>query len=89
MAWAEEHRGDGDNDTVTIITASGYSRIDISGIGNDASKDTFDILLQSVAVPTPFDITFDTQANLTDLDGDTTTAVPLHVTLDADGVFIV
>jgi hypothetical protein len=50
-----------DNDTVRINTASGYSRIDISGIGNDASKDTFDILLQSVAVPTPFEIIFDTR----------------------------
>src|SRR5262249_16422180 len=51
-----------DNDTVQIITASGYSRIDISGIGNDAPKDTFDILLQSVAVPTPLNITFQTPA---------------------------
>ena len=73
---------DGDNDTVTIITDSGYSRIDISGIGNDASKDTFDILLQSVAVPTPFDIAFQTQADLTDEDGDTTEAADLNVTLE-------
>ena len=70
-----------DNDTVQIITANGYSRIDISGIGNDASKDTFDILLQSVAVPTPFDIAFNTQANLTDADGDTTTPQVLGVHL--------
>jgi len=70
-----------DNDTVQIITASGYSRIDISGIGNDAPKDTFDILLQSVAVPTPFDIAFNTQANLTDADGDTTTPQVLGVHL--------
>src|SRR5262249_5437651 len=68
-----------DNDTVQIITANGYSRIDISGIGNDASKDTFDILLQSVAVPTPFDIVFNTQANLTDADDDTTTPSVLGV----------
>src|SRR5262249_59346209 len=70
-----------DNDTVRIFTASGYSRIDISGIGNDTNKDTFDILLSSVAVPTPFNITFQTQANLTDKDGDTTTASTLNVTL--------
>ena len=72
-----------DNDVVTIITASGYQRIDISGIGNDENKDTFHILLQSVAVPTPFDIVFNTQANLTDADGDTTTASQLEVHLVA------
>ena len=76
-----------DNDFVTIITAGGYSRIDISGIGNDANKDTFDILLESVAIPTPFDTTFAVQADLTDEDGDGTTPVNLDVTLDADGVF--
>jgi hypothetical protein len=70
-----------DNDTVTIKTASGYSRIDISGIGNDANKDTFDILLQSVAIPTPFNIDFSTAANLTDADGDTTTQSTLGVHL--------
>jgi len=72
-----------DNDTVTIITASGYQRIDISGIGNDANKDTFDILLQSVALPTPFDIVINTQANLTDADGDSTAASQLEVHLVA------
>ncbi|TXL73706.1 hypothetical protein FHP25_20065 [Vineibacter terrae] len=70
-----------DNDTVTIITAAGYQRIDIAGIGNDSNKDTFDILLQSVAVPTPFDIVFNTQANLTDFDGDSAAASQLEVHL--------
>src|SRR4051794_33686404 len=70
-----------DNDTVQISTAIGYSRIDISGIGNDAAKDTFDILLQSVAIPTPFDIALSTAANLTDADGDTTTQSTLGVHL--------
>jgi T1SS-143 domain-containing protein len=70
-----------DNDIVTIITASGYSRIDASGIGNDSNKDTFDILLQSVAISTPFDIFFNTQANLSDADSDTTTPSQLEVHL--------
>jgi T1SS-143 domain-containing protein len=70
-----------DNDFVTVITTGGYSRIDISGIGNDANKDTFDILLESVAIPTPFEIVFNTQANLTDADGDTTTPSQLEVHL--------
>jgi hypothetical protein len=68
-------------DEVTVITDDGYNRIDISGIGNDDPKDTFDILLGGVAVPSPFDIVFDTQANLTDADGDTTTPSQLEVTL--------
>ena len=72
---------DADNDEVTVITDDGYSRIDISGIGNDANKDTFDILLGGVAIPSPFDIIFNTQANLTDADGDTTTPSTLEVHL--------
>lgn len=77
-----------DNDTVTILTGSGgYTRIDISAIGNDENKDTFDILLKSLAIPTPYDTTFTVQANLTDEDGDTTAASNLNVTLDADGIF--
>ncbi|WP_137896124.1 hypothetical protein [Ramlibacter sp. 2FC] len=77
-----------DNDTVTIITASGYTRIDISGIGNDNNKDTFDILLKSIAVPVSYDINFSVQAQLTDEDGDSSAAASLDVTLDADGVFV-
>jgi hypothetical protein len=77
-----------DNDTVTIITADGYTRIDISAIGNDANKDTFDILLKSIAVPVSFDIDFSVQASLTDEDGDTSAAANLDVSLDADGVFV-
>ncbi len=80
--------GDGDdNDTVTIITgAPGYTRIDIAGTGADANKDTFDILLQSVAIPTSFDITFSTQAQMADFDADLSAAATLNVTLDSDGV---
>ena len=70
---------DADNDSITIVTAHGYNRIDITGIGEDANMDTFDMLLESVAVPTPFDITFAVQADLTDEDGDGTTAVNLDV----------
>jgi hypothetical protein len=77
-----------DNDTVTIITSAGYARIDITGIGQDLAKDTFDILLKSLAVPTPRDITFAVQAALTDEDGDTSAPANLNVTLDADGVFV-
>ena len=72
---------------MTIVTAGGYERIDISAIGNDASKDTFDILLKSLALPTSYDTTFKVQADLTDEDGDGTAAVDLNVTLDSDGVF--
>lgn len=72
-----------DNDFITISTNSGYARIDISGIGNDANKDTFDILLESIAIPTPFDITFSVQADLTDEDGDGTPPADLDVTLDS------
>jgi hypothetical protein len=77
-----------DNDTVTIITATGYARIDITGIGVDQAKDTFDILLKSLAVPTARDVTFTVQAALSDEDGDTSAPANLNVTLDADGVFI-
>lgn len=76
-----------DNDTVTIITANGYTRLDLSGIGADASKDTFDILLKSLAVPTSRDVTFAVQAALVDEDDDASAAANLNVTLDADGVF--
>jgi hypothetical protein len=77
-----------DNDTVTIITdAPGYNRIDIKAAGLDANKDTFDILLQSIALPSSFDITFKAQAQLSDFDGDKSAAADLNVTLDADGVF--
>lgn len=69
------------NDTVTIISASGYARIDMSGIGADAGKDTFDILLKSLAVPVARDVKFTVQAQLTDQDGDSSAAVNLDVTL--------
>ena len=68
-----------DNDSVTIITANGYQRIEITGTGTDANKDTFDILLKSVAIPVAYDATFTVQADLTDYDGDTSDAVDLAV----------
>lgn len=76
-----------DNDTVTVISADGYARIDITGIGFDLAKDTFDILLKSLAVPTVRDVTFTVQAALVDEDSDASDPADLDVTLDADGVF--
>jgi len=76
-----------DNDTVTIITANGYVRLDILAIGADTNKDTFDILLKSLAVPTSRDVTFTVQAALVDEDDDASAPADLDVTLDADGVF--
>lgn len=70
-----------DNDTVTIITSAGYQRIDLSGIGADNSKDTYDILLKSLAVPVARDVTFELQAALADFDGDTSAADTFAVTL--------
>ena len=75
-----------DNDSVTIIADGGYHRIEITALGDDANKDTFDILLGSIAVPSPYDITFDVAAALSDEDGDMSAAVDLDVTLDYDGV---
>lgn len=76
-----------DNDDVTIITANGYVRLDILATGADTNKDTFDILLKSLAVPTARDVTFTVQAALVDEDDDASAPADLDVTLDADGVF--
>ncbi len=75
-----------DNDSVTIITDTGYHRIDITGIGEDANKDTFDILLGSVSVPLPYNVEFTTQAYLMDEDDDRSSNADLDVVLDYDGV---
>lgn len=81
--------GDGsDNDTIEVRSTVDYARLDVTGIaGADGNTDTFDILINSVAISTPYDITFTVQAKVTDEDGDTTTPVDLDVTLDADGTF--
>ena len=73
---------DGDNDFITIVTEFGYNRIDITGIGDDANKDTFDILLGSVAVPTPYNIDFDVYAMSFDEDDDFSNIETLDVTLN-------
>jgi T1SS-143 domain-containing protein len=70
-----------DNDTVTVIAAGGYVRIDVIGTGADTNKDTFDILVKSVAIPVVYDIDFSVQAALVDEDLDTTLPADLDVTL--------
>ncbi|MXQ08414.1 hypothetical protein GQ651_11205 [Alphaproteobacteria bacterium GH1-50] len=72
---------DADNDTLIVSTADGFTRLEIIALGDDANKDTFDILLGSVDVPTPYDITFETYAVLADSDDDYSAVSTLDVTL--------